>query len=999
MSAPRPLVGLVFFFAIGLGQTETLADEFLNPPESAWPGVYWYFMDGNLDGASMTADLESMKEAGLGNLVFLEVNVGLPRGPVDFMSDEWQDLFAHAVHEAERLGIAITLGVGPGWTGSGGPWIDAAQSMQHLVASAVDVKGPALFEGALPLPEPRPPTRYSRLSPELVARRNAFYRDVSVLAFPTTEGAARIDAIVEKALYDRLPFSSVAGVKPFLPSSAEYPLLPHGEVIDAEKIIDLSDRLRPDGTLAWDVPPGGWTILRFCSRNNGSNTRPAPRPGWGFECDKFDRAAFDVHFDHYVGRLLDKVGRRESDRGWTTLHMDSWEMGAQNWTARFGDEFLKRRGYDPRPFFPAYAGRIVGSLEQTERFLFDLRITAQELVLENHARHLKERGRQHGFDLSIEPYDMNPCADLDLGAVADVPMCEFWSDGYGFDTAYSCHEATSVAHTMGRSIVSAEAFTANHKEGWKQYPRSMKNQGDWAFSMGINRFVYHTFAHKPLGDAHRPGMTMGPYGIHWDRGQTFWPMVDAYHRYVARCSHILRRGVTVSDILYLTPEGAPHVFRPPPSALDGDGMLGDKRGFGFDGCSPAILTDRAVVHDGRIVFPGATSYRLLVLPQSETMTPALLETIAQLVEAGATVVGPPPVKSPSLSDYPACDQQVRSLAEWLWGGLAAPETITARRHGEGVIFWGRPLAADGESLYPGYEAVAALLKNRGAVEDFTASGPVRYTHRRTAAHEIYFVSNRSDRSVEAECRFRVDRGAPELWVPMTGQRRLLPRFERDQDMTAIPMRFEAQESFFVIFPRDDVFQTTGLRTGKENFPRAEAVATLDRPWEVSFDPAFGGPERVTFDRLVDWTDHEKLGIKYYSGIATYRTEFDLPAGADARSVISLDLGRVHDIARVRLNGTDLGVVWTAPWRVAITGAVRAKRNRLEIDVANRWPNRLIGDQREPDAAVRTVKWDSGLLGGREFETGRYTFAPRHPFSADSELLPSGLLGPVMVCTE
>lgn len=995
----QTVTALAIVLVLGLGQRATLADEFLNPPESARPGVYWYFMDGNLDREAMTADLESMKEAGLGNLVFLEVNVGVPRGPVDFMSDEWQDLFAHAVHEAERLGIAITLGVGPGWTGSGGPWVDAAQSMQHLVSSCIDVEGPAKFSGELPLPEPRPPTRYSRLSPELVARRAAFFRDVSVLAFPATARTARVEEIVEKALYDRLPFSSVAGVTPFVPTSAEYPVIPPDEIIDAERIFVLTDHLRPDGTLDWEVPPGRWTIMRFCSRNNGSNTRPAPRPGWGFECDKFDKAAFDFHFDSYVGRLLDKVGPRKTTTGWTTLHMDSWEMGAQNWTARFREEFEDRRGYDPQPFFPAYDGRIVGSLEQTERFLHDLRVTAQELVLENHARHLKERGRQHGFDLSIEPYDMTPCADLDLGAVADVPMCEFWSDGYGFDTAYSCIEATSIAHTMGRAIVSAEAFTALPEEGWTQHPGSMKNQGDWAFCMGINRFVYHTFAHKPLGDAHRPGMTMGPYGVHWDRGQTFWPMVGAYHRYVTRCSHILRRGVTVGDILYLTPEGAPHVFRPPPSALDGDGMLGDKRGFGFDGCSPAILTDRAVVRDGRIAFPGGTSYGLLVLPRSDTMTPELLETIAALVEAGAMVVGPPPVKSPSLSGYPACDRQVRALSEWLWGGFSVPETVTECRHREGAIFWGGELATAGDSLYPGYEAIAALLKEMGCVEDFEASGPVRHTHRRTAERDIYFVANRSDRCIEVECRFRVDRGEPELWEPLKGRKRLLPRFERDHGVTAIPMRFDAHESFFVVFPREAAFRSPGLQAARENFPRTQTAARLDGPWEVSFDPTWGGPETATFDRLVDWTEQEERGIRYYSGIATYRKSFDLPATLEAGTAVHLDLGTVHDIARVRINGTDLGVIWTAPWRVTITGVVQAEGNHLEIAVANRWPNRLIGDQQESDAAVRTVKWDSGLLGGREFKTGRYTFATRHSFTAESELLPSGLLGPVTVCLD
>ena len=433
-----------------------------------------------------------------------------------------------------------------------------------------------------------------------------YYEDVAVLAFPTVETGSGIEDIEEKALYYRAPYSSRPGVKPFLPAPAGFANTDPASVISLGSIVNLTDRLLPDGKLQWDVPPGKWTIMRFGLRNNGAVTRPAPLPGLGFECDKFDTAAFNDHFDAYIGKLLTKVGRRDntSGGGWTMLHIDSWEMGAQNWSDAFRDEFARRRGYDPLPYIPTYAGNIVGSLEVSERFLWDMRLTGQELILENHAGHFKRLGRRYGFGLSIEPYDMNPTADLDLGAIADVPMCEFWSQGYGFNTVYSCIESTSIAHVYGRPTVAAEAFTAGSREAWKLYPGAVKNQGDWAFCMGINRFVYHTFAHKYLGEAMRPGMTMGPYGVHWDRGQTWWPMAAAYHKYVARCQFLLQQGRTVADILYLAPEGAPHVFRPPASALDGEGVLPDRRGYNFDGCSPKSLLDLATVRDHRIVFPG-----------------------------------------------------------------------------------------------------------------------------------------------------------------------------------------------------------------------------------------------------------------------------------------------------------------------------------------------------------------------------------------------------------
>jgi len=971
-----------------------LAKRFKNPPDSARPGVYWYFMDGNLNREEMTADLEAMKKAGIGNLVFLEVNVGVPRGPVDFMSEQWQNLFAHAVRQAERLGIEITLGSGPGWAGSGGPWVKAEQSMQHLVAGSVEVHGPIRFNEKLPVPEPRKPY-FPTITKELQEKREAYFADVAVLAYPTPKADVKVEFADEKAIYYRAPFSSVDGVKPYLPAPAEHPSIPESACINMDKMVDLTDRLESDGMLDWEVPAGDWTIMRFVSRNNGANTRPAPQPGYGFECDKFSGTAFDDHFDNYIGKLLKKIGRRKTAAGWTMLHIDSWEMGAQNWTQNFREEFRKRRGYDPQPFYPAYVGLVVGNLEQTERFLWDLRLTGQELVIENHAQRLKWLGREHGLGLSIEPYDMNPTADLDLGAVADVPMCEFWSPGY-FNAIYSCIEGASIAHTMGRPVLAAEAFTAGSQENWQQYPGSMKNQGDWAFCMGINRFVYHTFAHKPLGEKYRPGMTMGPYGVHWDRGQTWWSMVPDYHRYITRCSYMLRQGVTVADVLYLTPGGAPHVFQPPSSALEGEGILADKRGYSFDGCSPNILIERAQVRNGRISFPGGTTYSLLVLPDCKTMLPAVLQKIEQLVNAGATIVGAPPVKSPSLVDYPICDRQLQEIASRLWGSPDTPETLTHRKYGKGRICWGGPFSRSENGLYPGYEATAELLTDMGVEEDFTATGPVRYTHRRTENHDIYFVANKSSQAIRADCTFRDGGEKPELWIPVTGEMRSLAKYYyHESGRTTIPMRFEPYESFFVIFSRKQAGRPANILP-EINFTEPKPIAGVDGPWDVSFDTKLGGPKKIVFDNLIDWTQHSNRGIKYYSGVATYEKSFDLPDFQPSDCDLYLDLGEVHHLAGLRLNGKDLGVIWTAPWRVKITDSVRAKDNHLQIEVANLWTNRLLGDRQEPDANIRTVQWPSGLLEARQWPAGRYTFTTKQFGEMELPLLKSGLLGPVTV---
>ncbi len=996
-------------------ERQRLAERFVSPPDSTRPGVYWYFMDGNISREGMTADLESMKAAGIGSVLFLEVNVGIPRGTVDFMSDTWLGLFRHARNETERLGITMKLGIGPGWTGSGGPWVKPEQSMQHLVSSLMEVRGPTMLSRKLPRPKPKDPFfGEGSFTEELRRDWNAYYRDVAVLAYPAPAArsfianASRktskalygglnatqsfIGDFEEKALYYRSPYSSWPNVRSYVPAPATYRAAPDDIIIDRDSIVDLTAFLQPDGTLSWDVPAGRWIIMRFGSTNNGSLTRPAPLPGVGFECDKFDTAAFNAHFDSFVRQLLpdDVTPYGQKKGGITSLHMDSWEMTAQNWSANFRSEFRRRRGYDPFPFYPVYSGLVVGSVELSERFLWDLRLTSQELVLENHAEHVKRVARRHGLMLSIEPYDMNPAADLDLGAVADVPMCEFWRNEYGFNTSFSCIEAASVAHVLGKPVVAAEAFTS--WGGFHSYPGNLKNQGDWAFCVGVNNFYYHTFAHKPFDDRYRPGMTMGPYGVHWDRGEPWWPMASAYHTYIARCSYLLQQGRTKAELLYLTPEGAPHVFRPPPSATSGEVFLPDRRGYNFDGCSPNMLMARASVKDGRLVFESGAGYSVLVLPAFDTMTPALLGKIESLVAAGAIVVGGPPLKSPSLSGYPECDAEVRSLALKVWGSLETPGVVTERPYGLGKIYWGGELSQpDSAGLYPGYDAAARLLKALGVRVDFESSARLRYTHRTTDELDLYFVSNTTADTVGADCIFDMPAGVPELWDPVTGRISALHQFVQCEGRTTIPLRFAPHQSYFVVFDRTGEPPAPELTSGG-NFDEMRLLKTVDGPWKVSFDTAWGGPADVTFDTLRDWTTHQEDGIRYYSGTATYRATFELPESTAAP--LWLNLGEVNCIARVRVNGTDLGVVWCAPWQVGITDAVRHGENRLEVDVANLWVNRLIGDEAFPDDGIEDGKFPDWLVTGTPRTSGRHSFCPVKFYSAGSPLQKSGLLGPV-----
>ncbi len=974
------------------GARDQLARHFIHPPDDARAWVYWYFMDGMMTREGLTADLEAMKRAGIGGAIFLEVNIGLPRGPVEFMGPEWQDLFRHAVREADRLGIEIALGTGPGWCGTGGPWVKPEQSMQHLVASATHVAGPSTFSAALPQPKPRVPYFGERsMNPEAARDWQQFYRDVAVLAFPTPEGDARIPDIDEKALYFRAPYSSKPGVKPFLPAPANFPALPANQIVSPNRVIDLTEKCSADGALNWQIPPGRWTILRFGRTITGQTTRPAPKPGLGLESDKFDPAALQAHFDAFSGRLISSLRPFIKPRsGLTTLHFDSWEMSSQNWSGNFRDEFRKRRGYDLLKYLPAYSGLVVGSTEITERFLWDLRQTANELVIENHAHKLRDLAHQNGLKFSVEPYDMNPAADLALGAAADVPMCEFWADGDGYDTAYSCFEATSIAHTHGRPIIGAEAFTGEGKTPWARHPGSMKNQADWAFALGINRLVVHRYQHQPWNNR-VPGLTMGGYGTEYERTQTWWEMSGAWHQYLSRCQYLLRQGLPVADILFLTPEGAPHIFRPPDTALGGRPGLPDRRGYNFDGIDPGTFMTSVAVRDGRLYLPDGMNYRLLVLPEIETMTPALLSKIRDLARKGAVIMGPRPLKSPSLESYPDCDASVRRLANEIWKG--AGDTADSRD-----VF---------VTPYRSYESIARKLASMGVEPDFESTGPMRYFHRRLGDRDIYFVSNPDSMPMRSPAIFRIKGKQPELWNPLSGEIRDLTEFRFTSDgRTVIPLSLEGAGSCFIVFQKP--VSGSGAPVSKRDFPELHPLLEIEGAWEVSFQPGRGAPETTVLNPLVSWADHPDAGVRYFSGEAVYRKTIDAAQNivADGRPFY-LDLGSVEVMAEVSLNERKYQTLWCQPYRVNVSDAIKPGLNKLEVRVVNLWPNRMIGDAHLPPDSSRkgaghkgnVDAWPDWLLAGRPSPTGRITFASNDRFTVESPLLPSGLIGPVRILGE
>ena len=800
-----------------------------------------------------------------------------------------------------------------------------------------------------------------------------------------------------------------------LPAPADWPVVPPELAIPHDKIVDLSAQMDAAGKLSWEAPAGKWLVLRFGHTTTGKDNHPSPASGRGLECDKFSKAAAAVHYNGLMGKLVaENKALSGQDKVLVSTHIDSWEVGSQNWTPKMREEFQTRRGYDLWKFLPAFTGRVVESAEVTERFLWDLRQTVSDLIVENYAGEFRRLANRDGLRLSIEAYGDVPADEMTYGGQADEPMAEFWSWNK-FGTAYSCTEMASSAHIYGKKILGAEAFTATDGEKWQGHPGNIKDLGDWAFCEGINRFVFHRYAAQPWTNV-APGMSMGPWGLHYERTQTWWEQSKAWHEYLARCQFLLQQGLFVADVLYLQPEEGEQRFAPPAGAEIAPHIRG---GYNFDGCTPEVVLTRLSVKDGRLVLPDGMSYRVLVLPPVETMTPRLLGKIKELVEAGATVIGgaKPPQKSPSLADMGAGDAEVKKLVAELW-----PKLVTGK-------------------------TAAELLGGRGVKPDFSATPMLRHIHRTIGDADVYFVANPEPRDADAVATFRVTGKQPEFWWPDTGGTAPALAFEEHDGVTSVPMHLEPNGSVFVIFRKslagadaivratrngepvwpaatrsamnktvagdevppldlsrgeilqsgDYVFTTASGKSSKASasLPPSQAVGG---PWDVSFDPKWGGPANVTFEELADWSKRPEDGIKYYSGAATYRTTFQ-SSRPDPKFKTYLDLGRVAVMAEVKLNGKDLGILWKPPYRVDVTDALKNGENTLEIKAVNLWINRMIGDEQLPDDSDRnpngTLKsWPQWIQDGKPSPTGRFTFSSWKLWKKADPLVESGLLGPV-----
>jgi len=405
-------------------------------------------------------------------------------------------------------------------------------------------------------------------------------------------------------------------------------------------------------------------------------------------------------------------------------------------------------------------------------------------------------------------------------------------------------------------------------------------------------------------------------------------------------------------------------------------------GYDYHGLTTEVL-QQAKVEDGLIVLPSGMRYHLLAT-YSREMRPETIRKLRELAQAGATIVGVKPEDAPGLAGYPASRDEVLKIAGQLWGSDAVTNN-QGRVCGRGKVFWGLPekpfKGGCGIAAYMGCTREIEVLREMGVAPDFeygmsgkeNSDNMLIYAHRRTGKTELYFVSNQAGRSRREDCTFRMTGRQPELWDPVTGEVRDLPVWREQNGRTTVPLDFASGQSFFVVFRK--AAQRGPKPETCSNFEELKPIAELNGPWQVSFDSHWGGPEKpVEFAKLEDWTKRPEDGIKHYSGKAAYRKTFDLPTVEKNRRIY-LDLGRVKDLAQVRVNGKEVGVVWCAPWRIEVTGAVRPGANELELVVVNQWINRLIGD--------------AGLPKEKQ-----YTWTTHNPYKPESPLLESGLIGPV-----
>lgn len=981
------------------GHSDWLATQFQSPPDSAKALAYWWWLNGNTDKTTITSDLEAMHDQGYGGAILMDANgsdqggnAGVSPGP-EFASPGWQDLFLHTLKEAHRLGLQISLTIQSGWN-VGGPTVTGAQSAKLLTWSRRVVHGPASVDLQLDSPP----------------MKNGFYRDIAVLAYPLRHGAPLagedsrrpIRDLKKKAAFIESGFS-VPDSKPLL---TDFSPQPGEQDFDLHDEVDLTSRMSSNGKLAWNVPAGDWELLRIGYTSSDARVSTSSGAWQGLVIDYMDRDAFTSYWNTNVQPLLNSA-KPYLGNSLKYVYTDSWEVGGVNWTGRFRQEFLARRGYDPVPWLPAVTGRIVSSRDLNDRFLNDLRRTIGDLILSDHYAVMGQLAAKSGLGFHPEsggPHGA-PVDSLQLLGANTFPQTEFWAPSAHRATQldrFFVKEASSAAHIYGKTLVAAEGLTSLGPQ-WEESPATdLKPTFDQAVCAGLNLLVWHTFTSSPASSGF-PGQEYFA-GTHFNPKVTWFRDGKAFLKYIGRVQFMMQQGLPVSDVLYYYGDQVPNFVQ-----FKSSDPAHVMPGYDYDVVDQDVLTKGLTVVNHRIRLANGTEYRELALPPLRNISLPALQAVDRLVSSGATVVGSEPTQLTGLNTSHVSDADVVKIARRLWAGCDTGKSVC-------------PIGA-GQIVCGG--SARQALERDGILPDLASEGPATdgtfdFAHRRADGAEIYFIRNQSPLAADAVLTFRVHGVVPEIWDPESGAVTHLGVFAETADhRTSVPMWFAPYGTAIVVFRSPAGPHIVRLeRNGQEIFPKLAAgipafeatlhhgaitlralasgsyiatdstgrryFATISEPetlplgdsWSLKFAPGWGAPSEVRLDKLRSWTEMHDDGIRYFSGTATYTTEFQLTQLAENARVV-LELGVVHETASVTVNGKEIGPAWKLPYTLDITPACVTGNNTLVIQVTNLWPNRIIGDQNLPASQ-------------------RYTHTNITKYTAHSPLLPSGLLGPVQL---
>ncbi|MBP5622176.1 MAG: hypothetical protein J6X44_09195 [Thermoguttaceae bacterium] len=905
-------------------------EAFKNPPDSVRPWVYYWQLKGNTSKELITRDLENMKEIGVGGLLV-------------FDSRRYWDDYDSKTHVPVPLDIKYEF--------MSDEWVDM---MSWLVSEAARLGLQVSFNISDSGGQLRGPWDMKELGPyELIwtegnlnGPKNVsldfgvpddkpYYKDVAALAVriatPVSEGR---EAVKLNETWSQVVY-------------------PGEDAPRYDMIVDLTDRIK-NGKLEWDVPDGHWKILRFGSVRIGE-------PGC---VDILNAKAVEDYFNKTPGALLDAVGE---NAGKTLSHFYnvSWEGVHPNWSDGFDRFFAEKRGYEIRDYLPILRGLAPEGDLDAIRFVVDYMKTISDSFrancYETVGRLCHERGvRWHSEDGG--PWNRNSPlfkeADmLTFWGQNDFPQGEFW---IGDLARTNAPYAAMAAHIYGRRDVSLEAFTHMTKH-WTSYPAMLKPYADASFLSGANFMIWHTYTASPeeLG---KPGFEYFA-GSHVNSNVTWQPYVKPFMDYMARCQHLLRQGVPVADVCVYASDKNYETWGLA-KTWNEKSTLKLPKGYKYDLLDTKVLAERLTYEDGWFVLPGGAKYRVLVFdPADENIPEKAIKRIRDLAKQGAPIVlgAIEPKRSVGLENWPDCDKNVQALADELWR------------------------SGDFANVFRGVD-LGSALKTLEIAPDVESNIDVDFIHRKVGDVDIYFLAAPGKDAVLGECVFRVSDKKASYWNSTDGSVFTALYESLDDGKTRVTIPLQHNGSVFVVFS-DDNFSPLRLVLNKE-------TVELKAPWTVRFDPQYGGPEQTTFDKLSYWNENDDPGIRYYSGTATYSTEFELTEEQTSKR-LALSLGVVKDVARVRLNGVDLGVVWTDPWTVELQDAAKAGKNLLEIDVCNCWRNRLIGDAAlEPEQ--RFTKTNVVLL--KEDDPEHKTPAYRGYLATDP-LEPSGLIGPVVITVQ